>query len=173
MGTGTSDWGPLLLPWPFCPTSGHFCPHWMARTAALRHRELGALEGGDICLAPCQPGGPLSQYSMRERSEEGRKTSSTGLACGAPTRHTPHWSLPSPPPPSLCPHTPELGPSPGGLVDVTLVQWALVACLLAESLMELELQDKTHKVPAGTGWVLEGTAEAPCPGTIQLPQGRG
>lgn len=109
----------------------------------------------------------------KEGSEEGRKTSSTGLACGAPTRHTPHWSLPSPPPPSLCPHTPELGPSPGGLVDVTLVQWALVACLLAESLMELELQDKTHKVPAGTGWVLEGTAETPCPGTIQLPQGRG
>lgn len=52
------------------------------------------------------------------------------------------------------------------------MQWALVACLLAQGFMELELQDKTHKVPAGTGWVLEGVVGDPCPGTIQLPTGQ-
>lgn len=69
-------------------------------------------------------------------------------------------------------HTPELVPCLGGLVDVTLVQRALVACLLAQGLMELELQDKTHKVPEGTGWVLRGLGRAPGPGTTQLSTGQ-
>lgn len=79
---------------------------------------------------------------------------------------------PHPPLALPSPHTPELGPRLGGLVDVTLVQWALVACLLAQGLMELELQDKTHKVPAGTEQTLEGIVGVPCPGTMQLPMGQ-
>ena len=63
-----------------------------------------------------------------------------------------HRSLSSPLTPHS-PHTPELGPRLGGLVDVTLVQGALVACLLAQRFVELELQDKAHEVPTGTGRV--------------------
>lgn len=63
-----------------------------------------------------------------------------------------HPSLSSPLTPPQ-PHTPELGPRLGGLVDVTLVQGALVACLLAQRFVELELQDKAHEVPTGTGRV--------------------
>lgn len=62
----------------------------------------------------------------------------------SPPTHTSHLPFGSS-------YTPELGPCLGGLVDVTLVQWVLLACLLAQGLMELELQDKTHKVPAGMG----------------------
>lgn len=90
-----------------------------------------------------------------------------------PSRHAlPSQPLPAPSHlPSISFHTPELVPCFGGLVDVALVQWALVACLLAQGLMELELQDKTHKIPAGTGRALRGLAGVPCPGTIQLPTG--
>ena len=36
-----------------------------------------------------------------------------------------------------------------GLVDVTLVQGALVACRLTQCLVELELDDEADEVPAG------------------------
>lgn len=93
--------------------------------------------------------GLLNKYLMREKEKD---LGSQLLA------DTPSASF-SPQPPT-CPdpshHTPELGPRLGGLVDVTLVQRALVACLLAQGLVELELQDKAHEVPAGKGWALEG-----------------
>lgn len=53
------------------------------------------------------------------------------------------------------------------------MQWALVACLLAQGLMELKLQDKTHKVPAGTGWVLEGIGGGLAQAPSSFPQGSG
>lgn len=69
----------------------------------------------------------------------------------APQRNALHQPLPSAPTLVLHPcHILEFGPRLGGLVDVTLVQWALVPCLLAQCLMELELQHEAHKVPAGT-----------------------
>lgn len=39
--------------------------------------------------------------------------------------------------------------------------------------MELELQDKTHKVPAGTGWVLEGEVGSLAQAPSSLPEGSG
>lgn len=64
----------------------------------------------------------------------------------SPTLCCPHGEpVPSPTSPLTLPlvspatHTPELGPRLGGLEDVTLVQRALVACLLAQGLVELEL----------------------------------
>lgn len=79
----------------------------------------------------------------------------------------PTSSLHSPPLPShwpcCTPYAPELGPRLGGLVDVTLVQWVLLTCLLAQGLMELELQDKTHEVPAGTGQALGRVVGKPSP----------
>lgn len=94
---------------------------------------------------------------MQRREAGGKQAPSTSRALwfshGQPVAS--QTRLPPPPPTSHLPfgssYTPELGPCLGGLVDVTLVQWVLLACLLAQGLMELELQDKTHKVPAGTG----------------------
>lgn len=71
--------------------------------------------------------------------------------------------------PSLPPHAPELVPRLGGLVDVTVVQWPLVACLLAQGLVELELQDKTHKVPAGTRGESAGDGGGPLPRNQPAP----
>lgn len=65
-----------------------------------------------------------------------------------PAPRAPTQAPAAPDMPSLSCHILELGPCPGGLVDVTLVQGTLVAGLLAEGLMKLELQDETHKVPA-------------------------
>lgn len=52
-----------------------------------------------------------------------------------------------------------------GLVDVTLVQGALVASCLTQRLMELELDDEAHEVPGGDGGVAGGGACASAPDT--------
>lgn len=103
----------------------------------------------------------MERWKEDEGAEErGRSYSTSVWLCGVATRagrYLQKWpppasSLSSTPPPLVlksC-HILELGPRLGGLVDVTLVQWALVACLLAQCLMELELQHEAHKVPAGT-----------------------
>lgn len=90
-----------------------------------------------------------------------------------PDTSSPHLSPPLPSHwPCCSPYAPELGPRLGGLVDVTLVQWVLLACLLAQGLMELELQDKTHEVPAGTGQALGRVVGKPSPRHHSAPEPR-
>lgn len=50
-----------------------------------------------------------------------------------------------------------------GLVDVTLVQGALVASRLTQCLVELELDDEAHEVPGGEGGVALGAGRTLCP----------
>jgi len=60
-----------------------------------------------------------------------------------------------------------------GLVDVTLVQGALVARCLTQRLVELELDDKADEVPAGgqarPGVGAGGSAFEPQPPCLLLP----
>ena len=60
-----------------------------------------------------------------------------------------------------------------GLVDVTLVQGALVACRLTQRLVELELDDEADEVPAGgqarQGAGAGGSATEPQPPCLPLP----
>lgn len=60
-----------------------------------------------------------------------------------------------------------------GLVDVTLVQGALVASCLTQCLVELKLDDEANKVPGGEGgtgwgWVARGPPASHCSQDVRV-----